>query len=198
MQNYVSIHEHQTRSNTALAAVHGQAALLLRYDVPTYYVSRELLAAAIRTEVPDDMFFEAIAFPFDVLVFMLPKRRVHHPTEGDCPFLILSRTSTGQNLSLPIQGLDFWVTAEQDAVLITTYMPEAEFNVAYYKSVSLIPGTTIKQAFQKASSVSFGLVVNEELAENGDGVDANIRRVLALRAGVPESVPAITRTGCVQ
>ena len=67
MQNYVSIHEHQTRSNTALAAVHGQAALLLRYDVPTYYVLRELLAAAIRTEVPDDMFFEAIPFPFGCL-----------------------------------------------------------------------------------------------------------------------------------
>ena len=34
MQNYVSICEHQTRTNPALAAVHGQAALLLRYKVP--------------------------------------------------------------------------------------------------------------------------------------------------------------------
>jgi hypothetical protein len=33
MQNYVSIHEHQPRPNPALAAVHGQAAMLLRYDV---------------------------------------------------------------------------------------------------------------------------------------------------------------------
>ncbi|MGA8658869.1 MAG: hypothetical protein WB586_22275 [Chthoniobacterales bacterium] len=39
MQNYVSIHEHQTRPNPALIAVQGQAALLLRYDMPTY-VSR--------------------------------------------------------------------------------------------------------------------------------------------------------------
>jgi hypothetical protein len=39
-QNYVSIHEYQTKPNPALAAVHGQAALLLRYDVSTYYVSR--------------------------------------------------------------------------------------------------------------------------------------------------------------
>jgi hypothetical protein len=30
MQNYVSIREHQTRPNPALAAVHDQAALLLR------------------------------------------------------------------------------------------------------------------------------------------------------------------------
>jgi len=71
MQNYVSICEHQTRPNPALAAVHGQAALLLRYNVPT--VSRELLAAALRTELPNDMVFAAIPFPFDALVFMLPK-----------------------------------------------------------------------------------------------------------------------------
>jgi hypothetical protein len=38
--------------------------------VPTYYVSWELVAAALRTELPDDMVFEAIPFPFDVMVFM--------------------------------------------------------------------------------------------------------------------------------
>ena len=65
MQNYVDIHEHQTKPNPVLAAVQGQAALLLRHDVPTYYVSRQLLAAAMRTELPDDMVFEAIPFPFD-------------------------------------------------------------------------------------------------------------------------------------
>jgi hypothetical protein len=171
MQNYVSIREHRTRPNPALAAVHGQAALLLPHEVPTYYVSRELLAAALRTELPDDMTFEAVPFPFDALVFMLPKGSVRHPTEGDCPFLVLSQTSKGQTLSLPIQGLDFSVTAEQDAVLVTTYMPEAEFNVTYYKSVPLLPGATIKQAFQQASSVPFSLIVNDELADNGEGVD---------------------------
>ena len=91
---------------------------------------------------------------------------MRHPTEGDCPLLVLSRTSIGQHLSLPILGLDFRVTAEQDAVLVTTYMPEAEFNVTYYKSVPLIHGATIKQAFQQASSVPFSLIVDDELANN--------------------------------
>ena len=54
---------------------------------------------------------------------------------------------------------------------MTTYMPEAEFNVTYYKSVPLLPGATIKQAFQQASSVPFSLIVNDELADNGEGVD---------------------------
>jgi hypothetical protein len=99
------------------------------------------------------MAFEAIRFPFDALVFMLPKGTVRHPAEGDCPFLVLSRTSKGQHLSLPIPELGFKVTAEQDAVLVTTYMPEAPQNVTYFKSVPLIPGTTIKQAFQQANQL---------------------------------------------
>jgi hypothetical protein len=141
--------------------------------VPTYYVSRELLAAAARTELPDDMVFEAIPFPSDALVFMLPKGTVRHPTEGDCPFLVLSRTRKGQALSLPIRELDFRVTAEQDAVLVTTYMPEAELNVTHYKSVPLIPGATIKLSgpFGQASSVPFSLIVDDELADNEEGVD---------------------------
>ena len=50
--------------------------------MPTYYVSWELLAAALRTELPDDMAFEAIPFPFDALVFMLPKGTVRHRPNG--------------------------------------------------------------------------------------------------------------------
>ena len=117
------------------------------------------------------MVFAAIPFPFDTLVFMLPKGTVRHPAEGDCPFLVLPRTTKGQSLSPPIPGLDFQLTADQDAVLVTTYMPEAGFNVTYYKSVPLIPGATIKQAFQQASSVPFSLIVDDQLADNEEGVD---------------------------
>jgi hypothetical protein len=42
-----------------------------------------------------------------------------------------------------IRKLDFRVTAEQDAVLATMYMPEAAISTVYYKSVPVIPGATI-------------------------------------------------------
>jgi hypothetical protein len=48
-------------------------------------------------------------------------------------------------------------------VLVTTDVPEAEFNVTYYKSVLLILGATIRQAFQQASS---SLIANDKLFEN--------------------------------
>jgi hypothetical protein len=102
MQNYVSIHENQTRPNPALAAVQGQAALLLRYDVPTYYVSQELLAAC-----PADPSFQMTWFswPFrspSTLWFLCCRSEpCAILAEGDCPFLVLSLTSKGQHLSLP-------------------------------------------------------------------------------------------------
>jgi hypothetical protein len=101
---------------------------------------------------------------------MLPKRTARHPTDGDCPFLVISRTTKQEALSLPIRELGFSVKADQDAVLVTTYMPEAAFNVTYYKSVPLIPGAIIRQAFQRASSVPFSLIIDDELADNEEGV----------------------------
>jgi|SRR5260370_39826194 hypothetical protein len=62
MPNYVSVYEHQTWPNPALAVVRGRAAMLLRYDVPTYYVFREILAAALRTELPDGMVLRLFRF----------------------------------------------------------------------------------------------------------------------------------------
>jgi hypothetical protein len=37
-------------------------------------------------------------------------------------------------------------------------MPEAQFNVTYYKSVPMIPSATIKQAFQRISASQLGSV----------------------------------------
>jgi hypothetical protein len=66
-----------------------------------------------------------------------------------------------QQVAALARGLDFRVTADHDAVLVTTYMPEAEFTVTYYKSVPLVPGATIRQAFQQASSAPFSLIVDD-------------------------------------
>lgn len=83
------------------------------YDVPTSsYFSRELLAAAIRTELPDDMVFEAIPFPFDALIFMLPKGAVPHPTEVARFFLLFRRELPRTNSVPGDPALDFGLTAE--------------------------------------------------------------------------------------
>jgi hypothetical protein len=59
--------------------------------VPTFYLSKELLAAAARTDLPTDIFMDALPFPFPASVFMLPKATIRHPTESECPTLARTR-----------------------------------------------------------------------------------------------------------
>ena len=54
-------------------------------------------------------------------------------------------------------------------LLITVHENQRHF--AGYKSVPLVPGATVKQTFHQASSVPFSLIVNDDLADNEEGVD---------------------------
>src|ERR1700746_2280699 len=47
----------------------GQLGQLLQFAVPTFFVSKELLEAAARTDLPGDLLLDAIPFPFPALVF---------------------------------------------------------------------------------------------------------------------------------
>jgi hypothetical protein len=96
---------------------------------------------------------------------------MRHASDGDCPFLVISRTTKEEALSLPIRDLDFGVKAEENALLVATYMSEAKSNVTYYKSIPLIPGAPIKQAFQESSPVLFSFIANDKLAKNEDSLD---------------------------
>jgi len=123
---------------------------LLEYEIPTFYVSKELLAAAARTDLPAELLLDAVPFPFPALVFMLPKGTIRHPIEGDCPYIVVSRTEKGQVTSLPLKDIRVSCAAPETAVTTSTYLP-AE-NRAYYKSISVVSGETLKAAFERASN----------------------------------------------
>jgi len=139
------------RLDLTFGTIKGQMGQLLHFAVPTFYVSKELLEAATRTDLPGELLLDAIPFPFPALVFMLPKGTIRHPTEGECPYIVVSRTDNGHVSSLPLEGITVSIPAADAAIIASTYLPEA--NYAYYKSISLIPGETIKAAFERASTI---------------------------------------------
>src|SRR5262245_55383992 len=85
--------------------VEAQMGHLLEYEVPTFYVSKELLAAAAQTDLPAELLLDAVPFPFPALVFMLPKGTIRHPIEGDRPYVVVSCTEQGQVTSLPLKDI---------------------------------------------------------------------------------------------
>ena len=147
--------QHGLPLDHAFTAVEGQMGHLLQYQVPTFYVSQKFLTAASRTELPMDLPLQAIPFPFPAILFMFPKGTLRHATAGECPFIAISRQTTGQTYTLPLKGARFGVTAPEDSVIATTYLPEE--NCCYQKTISLIDDETIKQAFERASKAPYDI-----------------------------------------
>jgi hypothetical protein len=90
------------KSDPGFSAAEGQGAHLLKFEVPTYYVSEELIAAAARTDLPTDIFLDALPFPFPALVFMFPKGTIRHAVQRrmSLPSRIASRKRTRQKPKL--------------------------------------------------------------------------------------------------
>jgi hypothetical protein len=146
-------HDSGNKLDWIAAAVEGHAAQLLPFEVPTFYVSKELLSAAARTDLPTDIFLDAVPFPFPALLFMFPKETIRHPDHGECPYLAVSRAEKGQVFSLPLKDFEIRATMAENAVMVTTYLPE---ECGYYhKTISVVSGETMKSAFERASKVPF-------------------------------------------
>ena len=58
------------------------AGLLQKFNYPTYYVGEKLFEAMRRTHAPKGMTWDEIAWPFDSLVFMLPRNTLFEPEES--------------------------------------------------------------------------------------------------------------------
>jgi hypothetical protein len=136
-------HDLGVNPDSTFAAVEGQTAHLLQFEVPTFYASEELLTAATRTDLPSDIFLDAVPFPFPALVFMFPKGTIRHPSEGDCPYIAVSRPEKGQVFSLPLKDITIKITAPESVILVSTYLPEE--NRCYYKSIFVVSGETMKR-----------------------------------------------------
>jgi hypothetical protein len=116
-------------------------------------VSEELIAAAARTDLPTDIFLDALPFPFPALVFMFPKGTIRHAVHGECPYLVVSRVERGQVFTLPLRDIRGVTTIDENAVMVSTYLPEE--NAWYYKTISVIGGETMKSAFERASKIPY-------------------------------------------
>jgi hypothetical protein len=141
------------KPDATFVMVECQTGHLLQFDVPTFYVSKELLATSARTDLPDNTFLDAVPFPFPASVFMFPKGTIRHPSEGECPYIVVSRVAKGQVFPLPLKDVTFTTTAADNSIVVSTYLP-AECR-SYHKSISVVSGETMKNAFERASAVPF-------------------------------------------
>jgi hypothetical protein len=67
------------------------ASQLARFNVPMYWLSRDIAEAIRLTTPPNALDWYTMPLPFEAAVFMMPKGSMRHPTEGDVEFISYAR-----------------------------------------------------------------------------------------------------------
>lgn len=94
------------------------------HDVPTYFVTTELLRAAEATTLPEEFTWtDDLKMPHPGLVFIFEKGAVKHPTCGEIGFVAVARISPGKlrhkflhdaNLDCPVSAFVTLTAAHED------------------------------------------------------------------------------------
>jgi hypothetical protein len=64
------------------------------------------------------------SIPLSRVGFMFPKRTIRHPSEGECPYIVVSRVEKRQVFPLPHKDVTFATTAADNSIVISTYLPD--------------------------------------------------------------------------
>ena len=84
--------------------VEGQTGHLLQFDVPTFYVSKELLAVAARTGPTDDIFYGCASIPFPRISFYVAESHDSSSYGRRMPLHGYLTSSKGTDLFASAQG----------------------------------------------------------------------------------------------
>jgi hypothetical protein len=69
------------------------------------FLSQKLLEAVKHTDFREDINWTTMDLPYDCGILMLPKGGLVHPVDGDCAFIIWSRTKKDGEYLPPIKGM---------------------------------------------------------------------------------------------
>jgi hypothetical protein len=89
--------------DTTIYAVHITHCMMIRYQMPTYFVSRELCEALLRTEAPEDMLFEEIMMPMPAMRFILPEDFSVEYFGWPTPYITAAMVPAGYRADTPIK-----------------------------------------------------------------------------------------------
>lgn len=67
---------------------------LVEKTVPTYFVSRAIMEALTKTDLPKDFSLQEMPWPLDAMLFMLPEGALRSP-DGDISFIAISKIVAG-------------------------------------------------------------------------------------------------------
>lgn len=76
---------------------------LAMFNMPTFFLSREIATAIRNTSPPHAFEWHDMALPFDAAIFMLPKGFLRHDVDGECAYVAYSRCRENMTYDAPLQ-----------------------------------------------------------------------------------------------
>jgi len=84
------------------------AAVLIKYKVPTFYLTKELSEALLLTVPPQVIEWPVMKLPFDGAVFMVPKGLINHLDGGDVSFISYARAYKDSTVAMVSPAGEKW------------------------------------------------------------------------------------------
>lgn len=128
------------------------AAQILKYDIPTFFVQKELAEAALRTSPPDNYKWTEMPMPFEGGVFVLPKGLVHHPRKGEVDIIGFGRTRAGLH-TVALKDCPTVRTANDNFIIFTGLRESAGFEI-YDRTFNSKTNPTIAEVYNQKSDKS--------------------------------------------
>lgn len=122
--------------DATLASFFVTTSMLIRYQMPTYFVSHELCEALLKTEAPEDLLLCEVKFPMPAMLFMLPKTFSTQYFGYEAPYFTIScaEPKKGYNTPLVMDGIrtpELFVDNDKEIVSIGMLLLEEGYPIHY-------------------------------------------------------------------
>lgn len=90
------------QQDPTMASCYATSCKLIRYQVPTYFVSHELCEALLETEAPEDLMLSEIMWPMPAMLFMLPLDFTMAYFGRETPYVTVAHIDGNEKLQSPV------------------------------------------------------------------------------------------------
>src|ERR1035437_3556818 len=79
----------------------------IRFGMPTYFIEKDFLEAALQTQAPAEMPIAELRFPMPAMVMMFPKGLIKTPQDGPIEYLLVAKGEIGLQSKIFADEEDF-------------------------------------------------------------------------------------------
>lgn len=150
------------------------ASMFVDCGLPTFFVSYELLQAALNTDLPEEIDWKTLKLPFESILFVLPRNGFLNSQKEEFQTLFCTRLLTSYpEVSKILKNDCFYfnatlINSSTDALCLTnSYFPDNHYIRKPGHEDSLTDSQALKKAGTAIFNILFAMLARPELVQSG-------------------------------